>query len=92
MIELLTPEEQGQVLFVLALLQGQFGGAPALARGEDGTYVVVPTCSCSKCLEFRKTYDLKPNNTILGAAKAYGDDKLCHQDTLDARHERRRVH
>jgi len=81
----LTIEQQMEANFILSLLQSEFGGSTALGLGQDGIFVVLPTCTCAKCVEFKKLYQAKPNATILGAAKAYGDDKLCHQQTLEAK-------
>lgn len=92
MSKALTLEEQGQALFILALLRDQFGGSPALGVSDDGEYVVVATCACDKCVEFRNTYPIKPNLSVLGAAKSYGDAKLCHQQTLDSRQQGELVH
>jgi len=92
MAEPLTREQQAEVLFILALLESQFGGVPALGEGSDGLYVVVPTCGCEKCQDFKKTYALKPRETVLAAAKAYGDDMLCQAQTLEALVKEGRVH
>ena len=70
-------------MFVLALLQNEFGGNPAFGVDLEGRYVIVCTCQCEECVGFRKVYRVKPYPTVLAAAKAYGDDRICHYDTLD---------
>lgn len=88
----LTKEQQAQAQFILMLLQNEFGGTPALGVGPDGAFVVVPTCECNRCRDFRKTYSVKPSETILGAAKHYGDDRICFMETKEAVDEGRAVH
>lgn len=78
-----TRQEYAEVVFLLSLLDSQFGGAPSLGAGEDGTYIVAPMCRCPVCDDFRKTYKIKPQKTILAAAKAYGDNKLCQESTRE---------
>lgn len=88
----LSPKQQAEAAFVLMLLQSQFGGTPALGVSPDGEFVVVPTCECDRCLDFRKTYPVKSHGTMLGAAKNYGDDRICFMETKEALEAGRLLH
>lgn len=88
----LTPKEQAEAEFILMLLECQFGGVPALGVAPTNQFIVVPTCVCGRCQEFRKTYPVKPCSTMLEAAKRYGDDRLCFMQTKEAMDAGESVH
>lgn len=80
----LTQKQQAEVLFLLALLEDSFGGNPSIGLGVDSrAYVVVSTCPCRMCKQFRDTYPMKEAATVLAAAKLYGDDRICFFETKD---------
>lgn len=89
---LLSKQELCEVLFLLALLENEFGGTPTLGVGDDGTYLVLPTCTCPRCVDFRVVYPAKPHKTILAAAKTYGDNKLCAMTTQEHKENGGHVH
>ena len=92
MVNPLTPEQETEALFIMAMLEDQFGGLPSVGVDESMKYIVVATCKCPSCVEFNSTYKPRPKDSLLAAAKAYGDDRICFLETLEAKEQKWMVH
>lgn len=88
----LTLQQQGEMLFVMALLKDSYGGVPSIGvRGGDD-YVVVNTCTCARCLTFNRIYPPMPAKSLITAAKIYGDAMICFNQTEEMMNSGSKTH
>jgi hypothetical protein len=92
MNKLLTTEtlNDEKVGFLLGMAEAIVGGSPALGVSEDhGDYIVVATCTCGSCDEFRLTMEKVASTSVVLAIKHYVESRILFINKEENKNETR---